>query len=121
MISMNDLLKYKLIGEIVALAVIVNEKTPATVFIDFMGHVEWIEIKIHQSGWEQCKDYDISEKVYVKKNDDENNTKKRIKQLNKIKAVLSGICIKGNVDLSVLPYETETIKIKKYSLTDGGL
>ena len=118
---MNNLLKYKLIGEIVALAVIVNEKTPATVFIDFSGHVEWINIKIHKNGWEVNKGFDISETIYVKKDSDEKTAKRRIEQLKKIKSVLSGICIKGRIDLSVLPYEIETVQIKSYSLTEGGL
>jgi hypothetical protein len=121
MMGMNNLLKYKLIGEIVALAVIVNEKTPATVFIDFSGHVEWIDITIHRNGWKENQRAEISETIHVNKDRDEITSKGRIEQLKKIKSILSGICIKGKIDLSVLPYEIETIKIKNYSLTEGGL
>lgn len=39
--------------KIMELALIKNEKTKNTVFVDFFGHVEWLRVSIYKNGWKK--------------------------------------------------------------------
>lgn len=101
--------KYQIIGEIMALGAIINDKTESDVFLDFQGHVDSLTIRVFLEGWKEGKDNDIYEELYIDKPDS-------FKKLNLIKQRLLKIALEGKIDTSKLPYEIKTIEIKKYRL-----
>lgn len=100
---------YQLIGEIMALATIINSNTKSNVFTRFFGHVNIVVIEIFLHGWEKGKDNDIYEELYIDKPDS-------FKKLNLIKQQLLKIVLENKIDTSKLSYSVETEQIKKYRL-----
>lgn len=103
---------FKLIGEITALASIINTSTEATVFINFSGHVQLFEIKIYSYGWDSNKDADVIQGVYI-------DYEGSLKKLKKAKQRLVKMALEKKIDLTVLPFEIKTIEIKKYYLSEA--
>lgn len=55
----------ELLQKIILKAYKVNENTEHTVFVDFSGHVKWIEINIYLNGWKKNKEKDIELIAYL--------------------------------------------------------
>lgn len=72
-----------LLQKIIAKAYEVNEYTDHTIFLDFSGHVKWLQVKIYIKGWKE-KYPDIKKRAYLYNND-------AIKQLEDILQELENI------------------------------
>ena len=57
----------ELIKEIMIKACEVNKDTKHTVFITFMGHVEWFNVQIYLNGWKENEEPDINKEIYLDK------------------------------------------------------
>jgi hypothetical protein len=49
---------YKIIGEIMTLAAIVNDTTKAHVFLEYSGHVKGLCLRVYLNGWESNTPWD---------------------------------------------------------------
>ncbi|MGG4552568.1 hypothetical protein [Paenibacillus humicus] len=92
----------RLSGEITMLALLINQTTELAVFVDFPGHVGWVEISIRQSK----KDYNttLTEDRVVFHRDD------AVNQLKKIKLKLRKILRDKKVDYNELDYTIREIR-----------
>lgn len=48
----------ELLQKIILKAYQVNKNTRHTIFVNFMGHVKWLEVQVHLNGWEENKNKD---------------------------------------------------------------
>ena len=55
----------KLLQRLILEAYRINRDTKHTVFLDFHGHTNQIDLRIYINGWEISKSADIEEKVYL--------------------------------------------------------
>lgn len=58
-----------MLGQILKLACKVNAEKKATIFLNFSGHVDWLELKVFVNGWSMNADADIYETTYVSNNE----------------------------------------------------
>ncbi len=105
----------QLIGEITSLAALITINTKTDVFSDYSGHVNKLQISIHNKGWHSNSEADVYQEIDcdIHKYNKEKNI---YTNLNKVKAELIKIARKGEVNFSKLPYEIETIEVKRYTL-----
>ena len=57
----------ELLQKIILKAYQVDKNTKHTIFVNFMGHVEWLEVQVHLNGWEQNKSRDIELTAHLDK------------------------------------------------------
>ena len=55
----------ELIQKIILKAYEVNKNTEHTVFVDFMGHVNWFQIHVYLNGWKENSNPDIKIETYL--------------------------------------------------------
>lgn len=55
----------ELIQKIMLKAHEVNKNTEHTVFVDFMGHVNWFQIHVYLNGWKENSNPDIKIETYL--------------------------------------------------------
>ena len=53
--------------KIMDLALIKSEKNKNTIFLDFSGHVEWLEISIYKDGWENSTEVFFKKRIKIYK------------------------------------------------------
>lgn len=75
----NKIIK-ELIQEVLKKCYILNKNTKHSVFVNFYGHVDLLEIEIYLNGWETNKNIDIKLEVYL----DKENQKQIIEGLKSI-------------------------------------
>lgn len=79
---MEDLIQ-ELIQKLFIKAYQINEKTRHTVFFEYIGHVNWIQISVYVNGWKDTSDADT--KVIIDlKNDKKEVISKLIKVYEKL-------------------------------------
>lgn len=100
---------FQIIGEIMALGTIINENTKHTVFMELVGHINKLEIRMYLNGWKAGADSDLVEDIYIED----------LKGLQKARQQLLKMVLENDIDTSKLPYEIQTIEIKKYKLLEA--
>ena len=55
----------ELIQKIMLKAYEVNKNTEHTVFVDFMGHVNWFQVQVYLNGWKENSNPDIKIETYL--------------------------------------------------------
>lgn len=55
----------ELLQKIMLKAYEINNNTEHTVFVNFMGHVNWFQINIHLNGWKKNLSPDIKIETYL--------------------------------------------------------
>lgn len=55
----------ELLQKIMLKAYEVNKNTEHTVFVDFMGHVNWFQMHVHLNGWKENSNPDIKIETYL--------------------------------------------------------
>ena len=82
--KLDNKTKEKLL-KIMELALIKNEKTKNTVFVDFSGHTNGLRIQIYENGWKAYEKPNYNEVCYFEfnnANEKLNELIKRIKELD---------------------------------------
>lgn len=74
----------ELIQKIMLKAYQVNKDTKHTIFLDFSGHVNWIEITIHLNGWMQDVDPEKQLRVHLDKKEAMEELQKTLKTLEEL-------------------------------------
>ena len=67
--------------KIMELALIKNEKTKNTVFVDFYGHTNELQVQIHENGWKAYEKPNYDEICYFKLNNANEKLEELIKKL----------------------------------------
>lgn len=62
----------------------INEETKHTVFLDFSGHVNKLEIRIYEKGWKVEEDATLKKEAYIDESDSKEQLKEILKELEKI-------------------------------------
>ncbi len=62
----------------------INEETKHTVFLDFSGHVNKLEIRIYEKGWKDEEDATLKKEAYIDESDSKEQLKEILKELEKI-------------------------------------
>ena len=73
-----------LINEIMTKAIEISKNTKSTIFVDYAGHVNWLEVRIFVNGWEENKDYDINIRAELGKEDAIEDLKHILEELKKL-------------------------------------
>ena len=55
---MNEKME-ELLQKIISKAYEVDKNTKHTIFVNFMGHVKWLEVQVHLNGWKENQSKDI--------------------------------------------------------------
>lgn len=94
--------KQKLIAEIIQLAMAINYQTDYCVFVDFSGHVNWLDIKIAESKENYNKQVCTSHIVLKRDN--------AIERLTAAKSKLIEILETQDIETSDMDYEIKEIR-----------
>lgn len=74
----------ELIQKIMLKAYLVNKNTKHTVFLNFSGHVEWLEMQIYINGWEEGEKFGIEMRVKLYKKGADIKLEKMLKKLERL-------------------------------------
>jgi hypothetical protein len=94
--------KQKLIAELIQLAMAINYQTDYCVFVDFAGHVDWLNIKIAESK-ENYNEHVCTSRIVLKRDN-------AIERLTAAKSTLIEILETQDIETSVMDYEIEEIR-----------
>lgn len=92
----------RLSGEITMLALLINQTTELAVFVDFPGHVEWLDISIRKSK-ERFNTILTEDRVSFRRSDP-------VEKLKKIKLQLRKILRERKVNYNELDYSIAEVK-----------
>ena len=70
--------------KIMELALIKNEKTKNTVFVNFYGHANELQVQIHENGWKAYEKPNYNESCYFKLNNANEKLEELIKKLEEL-------------------------------------
>lgn len=62
----------------------INEETKHTVFLDFSGHVDKLQIRIYEKGWKDEEDATLNKEAYLDESTSKEQLKEILKELEKI-------------------------------------
>lgn len=70
--------------KIIELALIKNEKTKNTVFVDFYGHTNELQVQIHENGWKAYEKPNYNEVCYFEHNNANEKLYELIKRIKEL-------------------------------------
>ena len=70
--------------KIIELALIKNEKTKNTVFVDFYGHTNELQVQIHENGWKAYEKPNYNEVCYFEHNNANEKLDELIKRIKEL-------------------------------------
>lgn len=71
--------------KIIGLSYEVNSREKNTMFVDFSGHTNQIDVNVHLNGWKPDVGYDEKYCIYLDREDSEENLKELLKYLKSLK------------------------------------
>ena len=74
----------ELLQKIMLKAYEINKNTKHTIFVNFVGHVEWLEVQVHLNGWEENKGKDIELTAHLDKENANVELQKILKKLEEL-------------------------------------